>query len=93
MTTQTGARYAPHLIANKLATLTNDARRITRKIDGYTRTLAHLPGGRTVTRTVWPASGNRAERLWAMRDDLDAQIAYWQGIRDAQTAERTTPSE
>ena len=79
-----GARYNPVTVANRIARLEADARRLTRQIDGHTRTAYITAAGEKVTETTDPATGQHAEKLWTRREEIDAQIAYWQGIRDAQ---------
>ena len=82
----TDARYNPVTVANRIARLEADARRITRQIDGHARTVSITAAGEKVTETMPPATGQHAEKLWTRREELDAQLAYWHGIRDTQTA-------
>ena len=77
-------RNNPVTVANRIARLEADARRLTRRIDGHTRTVYTTTAGEKVTETTSPASGQYAEKLWTRRAEIAAEIAYWQGIRDAQ---------
>jgi hypothetical protein len=82
----TDARYHPVTVANRISTLTADRNRITRLLDGHTRTIAVMGDGTRHTETTQPATGPFRDRLTARLAEVTDQLTYWEGIRDQQVS-------
>lgn len=86
----TDHRYAPVAVARRIDKLTAELRRLERARDGYTRTLyTNAQTGQKVVETHAPAGGEYRDRLLVEIDHTADELAYWQGVRDAQIAEGT----
>ncbi|WP_065569667.1 DUF3560 domain-containing protein [Microbacterium oleivorans] len=75
------ARYAPVTVANRIEKLRAEHARISRRLEGYSRT---LPGG--YLDITQPATGAYAERLRGELTHVEEQRSYWQAVRDEQIA-------
>ena len=89
--TGTDARYHPVTVANRITRLTADRNRITRDMDGHTRTIAVLPGGTRHTDTTAPATGTHRDRLTTRLAEITDQLTYWEGVRDQQITTGAAP--
>jgi hypothetical protein len=88
----TDNRYHPVTVANRIQRLTAERNRITRALDGHTRSLAVLSDGTRHTDTATPATaGPYRDRLAARLAEVTDQLTYWEGIRTQQiTTGQTT---
>jgi len=82
----TDARYHPVTVANRISTLTADRNRITRLLDGHTRTLAVTGDGTRQNETTQSATGPFRDRLTHRLAEVTDQLTYWEGIRDQQVS-------
>lgn len=78
------ARYHPVTVANRVEHLTAQRARITRQLDGHTRTLAVLPDGTRHVETSTAATGEHRDRLTDRLAAATDQLTYWEGIRAQQ---------
>lgn len=87
----TDARYHPVTVANRITRLTAERNRITRDLDGHTRTIAVLPDGTRHTDTAALATGTHPDRLTARLAEITDQLTYWEAVRDQQVTTGATP--
>ena len=80
----TDARYNPVTIANRITRLTAEHARITRQLNGHTRTVAVSTDGTRHIETTTPASGQHHDRLTQRLAHITGQLTYWQAIRQEQ---------
>lgn len=85
----TSAAYNPVTVANRIRTLTAEQNKITRSIDGHTRTIAAMTDGTRRVETARPASGVYREQLTERLTVVTDQLTYWQGVRDQQITDGT----
>lgn len=71
----TGARYSPGTVANRIAGLQAEQRRVQREIDGYSRRISGYVDMHA------PATVARREQLQSRLGELDDQIRYWTEVR------------
>lgn len=74
-------KVSPQGVVSRLEQLRKRYRQIRRRIDGSSHTFA---GG--YVETTPPATGENARRLQLDLERVESEIAYWQGLRDAQVA-------
>ena len=82
---------APVTVANRIARHTADRDRLTRLLNGHTRTIGVLPNGTRITDTTTQATGTHRDRLTTRLAELTDQLAYWETIRDQQITTGATP--
>ena len=87
--TSTNAAYHPVTVANRIRTLTAEQGKITRSLDGHTRTIAVMPDGTRHVETTQPATGAYRDKLTERLTVVTDQLAYWVGIRDQQLTDGT----
>lgn len=75
----TGARYAPVTVANRIARLEAEARKIDRHLNGYT-----AQPGTPYAEEVPPAAGAAGERFTAEAERLADELDYWRAVRAEQ---------
>lgn len=87
--TSTSAAYHPVIVANRIRTLTAEQNKITRNLDGHTRTIAVMPDGTRHAETTSAATGAYRDQLTERLNVVTDQLAYWVGIRDQQVTDGT----
>lgn len=75
----TGARYAPVTVANRIARLEAEARKVDRHLNGYT-----AQPGTPYAQEVPPAAGAARERFTVEGDRLVDELDYWRAVRAEQ---------
>ncbi len=87
----TSAKYHPVTVANRIGTLTAEKNRITRSLDGHTRTIAVMNDGTRHVETTPAASGTHRDQLTEHLAVVTDQLSYWHTVRTQQiTAGETT---
>jgi len=79
-----GARYDPVTVANRIKDLAAQQRRLRRRIDGSTRTVAVMPDGSRHTETTPAAQGTHRDELVAQLTQVTDALTYWQQVRAEQ---------
>lgn len=82
--TGTAAKYHPVTVANRIGTLTAERNRITRHLDGHTRTVAVMNDGTRHVETTPAATGTYRGQLTERLAVITDQQTYWQRIREQQ---------
>lgn len=72
--------HSPGTVANRVAGLQTEQRRVQREIDGYSRRISGYVDVHA------PATGARREQLQSRLGELDDQIRYWTEVRVEQLA-------
>lgn len=87
--TSTSAAYHPVTVTNRIRTLTAEQGKITRSLNGHTRTITVTPDGTRHVETTRPAAGAYRDKLTDRLTVVTDQLTYWQGIRDQQITDGT----
>lgn len=83
----TDRRYSPVTVANRVARLEAEERKLRRTLDGHTRTLFTDSRGVKHVETTTPASGDHRSRIEALLAETVDQLAYWRSVREQQVAD------